>query len=288
METKVRCLRAPRNLFLSSLKPNRVSIPLEPTIDTTNIRFRTLKSPNVSKMEAWRKLGLIRKSGRGTHPMRRPPKRRLTPTCRKRRRLIANRTAAMDRQSEKALSFMETHVVNNSNRYCHALLEFLQRTLVAENPLLADAEVHEALVAFFGSHFLPRSHRALQGWKRRTPPRSRDPHVWCIWTVLVLEFSRHGLWSMGVYLLWMVTCYFRPGEPLSIQSGDIQIPLQGISSRHQVLLYPGDRKICGQRHGRVVLSLVRELALDCNSSQPWKPHRTRLQLQLSRLLGGVE
>ena len=37
-----------------------------------------------------------------------------------------------------------------------------------------------------------------------------------------------------------------------------------------------------------MLSLVRELAFDCNSSQPWRPHGTRLQLQLSRLLGGVE
>ena len=48
---------------------------------------------------------------------------------------------------------------------------------------------------------------------------------------------------MGRYLLWMVTCYFRPGEPLSIQRGDIQIPFQGISSRHQVRLYPEDRPL---------------------------------------------
>ena len=47
------------------------------------------------------------------------------------------------------------------------------------------------------------------------------------------------------------------------------------------------QNICGQRHGRVVLSLVRELAFDCNSSQPWKPYATRLQLQFSRLLGLV-
>ena len=92
-------------------------------------------------------------------------------------------------------------------------------------------------------HFLPRCHRALQGWKRRTPPRSRDPHVWCIWTVLILEFLRQGHWSMGIYMLWMVTCYLRPGEPLSIQRGDIKIPLHGISSRHQVLLSPEDRPL---------------------------------------------
>ena len=48
---------------------------------------------------------------------------------------------------------------------------------------------------------------------------------------------------MGVHLLWMVTSYFRPVEPLSIQRGDIQIPVQGMSSRHQVLLYPEDRPL---------------------------------------------
>ena len=34
------------------------------------------------------------------------------------------------------------------------------------------------------------------------------------------------------------------------------------------------QNICGQRHDRVVLSLVRELALDGNSSWPWKLHGT--------------
>ena len=48
---------------------------------------------------------------------------------------------------------------------------------------------------------------------------------------------------MGIHLLWMVTCYFRVGEPLSIQRGDVQIPIQGISSRHQVLHYPEDRPL---------------------------------------------
>ena len=97
-------------------------------------------------------------------------------------------------------------------------------------------------------HFLPRCHRALQGWKRRTPPRSRDPHVWRTWTVLILDFLRRGHWSMDTYLLWMVTCYFTPGEPLPIQRGDVQIPRQGISSRHQVLLYPEDGPLTSKTH----------------------------------------
>ena len=135
-----------------------------------------------------------------------------------------------------------------------------------------------------GSHFLPRCHRALQGWKRRTPPRSRDPHVWCIWTVLILEFLRQEHWSMGIYLLWMVTC------PSLRQGGHCPSRNQPPSSSASLPRKPTAevQNICGQRHGRVVLSLVRELALDGNSSEPWKPHGTHFQLQLSRLLGGVE
>ena len=57
METMVRCLRSPRNLFLSSLKTHRV---VEPTINSTNIRFRTLKLKplNVDKMESLENAGL--------------------------------------------------------------------------------------------------------------------------------------------------------------------------------------------------------------------------------------
>ena len=55
----------------------------------------------------------------------------------------------MDRHSEKSLSFLEVYAVKNSVRYHQALQEFLQHTWVAENPLVAGAEVDEALVAFF-------------------------------------------------------------------------------------------------------------------------------------------
>ena len=54
METKVRCLRVPENLFLSSLKTHRV---VEPT-PSTNIRFRTLKPLNINKMESLKNTGL--------------------------------------------------------------------------------------------------------------------------------------------------------------------------------------------------------------------------------------
>ena len=54
---------------------------------------------------------------------------------------------------EKNLSFLELHVVKNFVRCHRALQEFLQHTLVADHPLVADAEVDEALVAYFNEKY---------------------------------------------------------------------------------------------------------------------------------------
>ena len=178
---------------------------------------------------------------------------------------MPSRTAALADHSEISLSFLELHAVKIPGRYHQALQEF-QHTLMANNALVADTVVDEAPEAFFNKkyrleyssqqatlcrevvcHYFPeygtRSQRALQGWRRSTPARSRDPHAWCVWATLILEFLRHGHWSMGIYLFWMVTCYFRPGEPLTILRRDIQVPIQGISPQFQVLLHPEDRPL---------------------------------------------
>ena len=60
---------------------------------------------------------------------------------------------AMGRPYEKKLSSLELQPVKNSVRYHQALQEFLQHTLVADNPLVADAEVDEALVAHFNEKY---------------------------------------------------------------------------------------------------------------------------------------
>ena len=111
------------------------------------------------------------------------------------------------------------------------LTRFRQHFLVTDNPLVADVENDETLVTYFnekyrlryicstddillgvmcyyflefgkhGGHFSSRSHRVLQGWKHRTPSRSRDPHVWCIWDAYgqswSCKFLRQGHWEYG-------------------------------------------------------------------------------------------
>ena len=120
-----------------------------------------------------------------------------------------------------------------------------------------------------GEHFLLRSRRALQVWKRRTPPRSRYPHVCCIWS-----------------LRRKVTRYFTGRSPSTILRRGIQLP----SPNASLSKVPATevQNIHSQRHVGIELSLVRELALDSSSPRPRKPHGTCIQLQLSQLLGGVE
>ena len=93
----------------------------------------------------------------------------------------------------------------------------------------------------FGNRHVPRCHRALEGWRRRTPPRSRDPHAFPIWATLIWEFCRAGEWLMAIYILVMVVCYFRPSEPLGIQRRDVQPPAHGTTNRWTVLLFPEAR-----------------------------------------------
>ena len=113
-----------------------------------------------------------------------------------------------------------------------------------------------------------------------------------VWATLIPEFLRHRHWSMGIYLLWMVTCHFRSGEPLTILRGDIQVPTQRVSPRFQVLLYPEDRPLRSKTYAandtvELYCPWCESLPFD-SSSRPGKPHGTCIQLQLSRLLAGVE
>ena len=219
------------------------------------------------------------------------------PTC-------AERGAVSSPAAQKKLSFLELHAVKNSSHY-----------LVANNALVADTQVDEALVAFCSEKYRlgyststdsksmgntegTSCHAAIVpsrvgGVALRAGAEILTRGAWCVRATLILECLRHRQWSMGIYLLWMVTCYSRPGEPLTISARRHS----GSHTGNQLLVpsasFPRGpttevHDVRGQRDGRVVLCLVRELALDSSSSRPRKPHGTCVQLQLSRLLAGPE
>ncbi len=111
-------------------------------------------------------------------------------------------------------TFLERSAVRNNERYNKVLQKFLSWPPLHAARLVEDSEVDDATVKWanamylsgkqanleetllaaicqaasefglFGSRQLPRFHRALRGWRRRTPARSRAPHVfsmWCSW-----------------------------------------------------------------------------------------------------------
>ena len=128
----------------------------------------------------------------------------------------------------------------------------LARGSPADNPLVADAEVDEALVAYFNEKYRVRYsssagdivHGAIDMplFSAIAPSRvgSAALRPGASSRMVHMGSADPGIpatWALGLQLLWMVTCCMRQGEPLTILRGDIQTLVQGISSRHQVLLY---------------------------------------------------
>ena len=184
---------------------------------------------------------------------------------------VTRRQMLMDSSDAGHLTFLENSAVKDSGRYYAAINEFLSWPSLLDVKLVEDAEVDAACTTWaneqyrlgkaankgevllasighcfpefssFGSHKLPRFRRALKGWRRRTPARSRRPHVWSMWSMLAWHLFLHGHWLMGIYILWCVCLYTRPSELLSVRRRDIQRPVKGMTSRYQLLLFPEER-----------------------------------------------
>ena len=92
-----------------------------------------------------------------------------------------------------------------------------------------------------GTRTLPRAWKALRGWRRRCPARSRCPHSLPIWAGIAVQLWREGLYGFAIYLMMMVATYTRPSELLSVQRRDLQKPLTNVSLHWQLLLFPEER-----------------------------------------------
>ena len=79
----------------------------------------------------------------------------------------------------------------------------------------------------FGHRTIPRAWRALRGWRRRCPSRSRRPWPLEVWAALAWKLAQKGHWSMALYTLLLVCTYMRPGEALQLRRGDLVPPATG-------------------------------------------------------------
>jgi len=74
-----------------------------------------------------------------------------------------------------------------------------------------------------GSH-LPRAWRALKGWRRLAPGRSRVPEPLRLWCGMAVVMALLGFPWMGVFCMLSVSTYLRPSSLLGMEPGFLVRP----------------------------------------------------------------
>ena len=109
--------------------------------------------------------------------------------------------------------------------------------------LLAALMDREPRFGRYGGDRLPRSWRALKGWRRMIPPRSRKPLPWPVWSALAWRLKDAGRLDMMLFTLMCVTGYFRPSELLRLRRGDLVPPAKHVLKSWSVLIAPEEEKV---------------------------------------------
>ena len=92
-----------------------------------------------------------------------------------------------------------------------------------------------------GHRTIPRAWRALRGWRRRCPSRSRRPWPLKVWAAVAWKLAQKRQWAMALYVLLLVSTYMRPGEGLQLRRGDLIPPAPGVLTTWSILLFPQER-----------------------------------------------
>ena len=85
---------------------------------------------------------------------------------------------------------------------------------------------------------LPQAWRALKGWRKVSPPRSRLPEVKPFWMGVAMLFCSWGLVSMAAFVLLSLSTYLRPTQLFGMKKRHLIAPLVGVSGQWAVLANP--------------------------------------------------
>ena len=191
---------------------------------------------------------------------------------RRRQKVITTMLASGDIVPNMTYLEQVTVMPKTARRYRKEIKAFMDwATHIPAGLLAADAELDGALVAYmdelflqgqqpdrgetlmarilwkmpefgrYGRRKLARSWRAIKGWRKKCPARSRRPHSMPLWACLAWEMARQGAWIMAVYLVFTLSTYMRPSEPLLIQRRDLVPPTPGVAQEWHVTLFPEER-----------------------------------------------
>ena len=92
-----------------------------------------------------------------------------------------------------------------------------------------------------GRFGLPRTYRALRGFRLKCPGRSRKPHPLSFWQAFAVDLAERGHPLMAVWVLLAVQGYLRPGECMSLQRQDLVPPSVSVNGFWALLVFPSER-----------------------------------------------
>ena len=168
------------------------------------------------------------------------------------------------------LSLLERNAVQPGTDliYKSHVLAFLNHAEKNKYPLLSEAEVDARLVQKLNRDFLrgyevskgtqlmagwmhyypeygragskrtPRSWRAIKGWKRLAPPRSRWPRGFPAVAAMAVELCRRGRRDMGAWAISGHGGYLRPSENLRLREVDMIPPSPGVTPHWTFIIAP--------------------------------------------------
>ncbi|CAE8724300.1 unnamed protein product [Polarella glacialis] len=189
---------------------------------------------------------------------------------RTKQRLIKYLAKMEDRKKEDGLSFLEQAAIGVKVRqqYSKDLQSFLDASTHARLPLVTDAQTDEALVKYFnqeypagsqshlgnrvmaafldrfpeygrlGSRKTPRAWRALKGWRKLTPGKSRKAHALAVWAAISWRMVVRQQVLMAIFNLVQVSTYARPGELIRLTRSSLVPPTPGVTKFWALLLSP--------------------------------------------------
>ncbi|CAE8693166.1 unnamed protein product [Polarella glacialis] len=182
--------------------------------------------------------------------------------------------ARMEGQAEEdGLTFLEQAAIGLKVRqqYTKDLQAFLDDAARARLPLVTDGQTDEALVKYFNKEYLagsqahlgnrvmaafldrwpefgrlgkrktPRAWRALKGWRRLTPGKSRKAHALPVWAAITWRMIVRQQVRMGIFNLVQVSTYARPGELICLTRSSLIPPTQGVTKYWSLLLSPEEK-----------------------------------------------
>ena len=94
----------------------------------------------------------------------------------------------------------------------------------------------------FGAKKVPRAWRALKGWRKLTPGRSRAAHSLPVWCGVACRLIAKGFLRMAIFLLLSLCSYARPSAMAQLLKAGAVKPVMGITAHWALLLNP-------QEHG---------------------------------------